>query len=60
MERLNRNELKKLNISMEKDQVQGNRLKKQLLESLARTGEKSLHCARVRGTEQAGIQDSIP
>ena len=28
MERLNRNELKKLNILMEKDQVQGNRLKK--------------------------------
>ena len=45
---------------MEKDQVQGNRLKKQLLESLARTGEKSLHCAGVRGTEQAGSQESIP
>ena len=51
---------KKLNFSVEKDQVQGNGLSSQLLESLSRTGEKSLHCAEVQGTKQVGIQDNIP
>lgn len=51
---------KKLNFSMEKGQVQGNGLSSQLLESLSRTGEKSLHYAEGQGTKQAGIQDSIP
>ena len=45
---------KKLNFSMEKGQVQGNGLSSQLLESLSRTGEKSLHCAEVQGTKASG------
>ena len=45
---------------MEKGQVQGNGLSSQLLESLSRTGEKSLHYAEGQGTKQAAFQDSIP